>query len=420
MNISILTTGSRGDVQPYVALGVGLKHAGHVVRLPAPEIFRSLISQCGLDFVPTHSFSPQDFIKRPDIQEAVKQGNQIKVLGTLLKESGPMMEGMLSEFWDACQGSDLIITSGAFFVAFEGAEKLGIPWLAALLGPYHTTRKFPSPFLSNGPRFGGTYNYLTHKLFEQMIWQAGRSAVNLRRTKLGLRKVPFLGPFHGMRRQRIPHLFGFSPTVIPKPADWPDTHHITGYWFLDKPSDWQPPATLTRFLEAGPPPVCIGFGSMDTENPERIVRLAIEALAISGQRGILLTGWAGLGTKDLPDSIYQAEELPHDWLFQHVAAVVHHGGAGTTAAGLRAGKPAIITPFGGDQFFWQTIVTQLGVGPLAPPFKHLTADNLGQLIATVVTNSTMQAKAADIGSRIRAENGIANAINAIYRHAIWQ
>jgi UDP:flavonoid glycosyltransferase YjiC (YdhE family) len=150
------------------------------------------------------------------------------------------------------------------------------------------------------------------------------------------------------------------------------------------------------------------------------VRLAIEALAISGQRGILLTGWAGLGTKDLPDSIYQAEELPHDWLFQHVAAVVHHGGAGTTAAGLRAGKPAIITPFGGDQFFWQTIVTQLGVGPLAPPFKHLTADNLGQLIATVVTNSTMQAKAADIGSRIRAENGIANAINAIYRHAIWQ
>ena len=420
MNISILTAGSRGDVQPYVALGVGLKHAGHVVRIPAPEVFRSLISQSGLDFVPTHSFSPQDFIKRRDIQEAVKQGNQIKVLGTLLKESGPMMESMLSEFWDACQGADLIITSGAFFVASEGAEKLGIPWLPALLGPYSSTREFPSPFLSNGPRLGGVYNRLTHILFEQMIWQTGRSAVNLRRTKLGLSRIPFLGPFHNIRRQQIPHLLGFSPTVIPKPADWPDTHHITGYWFLDRPSDWQPPATLTKFLEAGPPPVCIGFGSMDTDNPERISRIAIEALALSGQRGILLTGWAGSGIKDLPDSIYQAVDLPHDWLFQHVVAVVHHGGAGTTAAGLRAGKPAIITPFGGDQFFWQTIVTQLGVGPLAPPFKRLTADKLGQIITTVVTNPTMQAKAADIGSRIRAENGIGNAIDAIHQYAKWQ
>lgn len=420
MNICILTAGSRGDIQPYVALGVGLKHAGHVVRLPAPEVFRSLISQAGLDFVPTHSFSPQDFIKRPDMQEAVKQGNQLNVLRTLLKESGPMMESMLSEFWDTCQGADLIITSGVFFVAAEGAEKLGIPWLPALLGPYHPTRAFPSPFLSNGLRLGGAYNQLTHKLFEQMIWQAGRSAVNLRRTKLGLSRIPFLGPFPTMRRQRIPHLLGFSPAVIPKPADWPDTHHITGYWFLDEPSDWQPSARLTKFLEAGPPPVCIGFGSMDTENPERIARLAIEALALSGQRGILLTGWAGSGTEDLPDTIYQTDALPHDWLFHHVAAVVHHGGAGTTAAGLRAGKPTIITPFGGDQFFWQAIVAQLGVGPLAPPFKHLTADTLGHVIATAVTNATMQAKAANIGSRIRAENGIVNAIDAIHRHAKWQ
>ena len=416
MNITILTAGSRGDVQPYVALGVGLKQAGHVVRLPAPEIFRDLITKAGLDFVPTYSLSPQDFIKRPDIQEAVRRGNQFKVLGILLKEAGPMMESMLSEFWGACHGTDLVITSGIFFTASEGAEKLGVPWLPALLAPYHTTREFPAPFLSGGPTFGAGYNRLTHQLFEQMIWQAGRRAINLRRKKLGLRSYPFFGPYRHLREQRIPFLFGFSPTVIPLPADWPNTHHITGYWFLDASPDWQPPATLVRFLAVGPPPVCIGFGSMDNEDPEKITHLAVDALKLSGQRGILLTGWAGASDVHLPDSLYRAEAVPHDWLFPRVSAVVHHGGAGTTAAGLRAGKPTIITPFGGDQVFWQKVVTQLGVGPLAPPFKRLTADALGRVIATALDNPHMQAQAAKIGARIRAENGIANAVNAIHHY----
>jgi len=420
MKITILTAGSRGDVQPYNALGVGLKNAGHIVRFPAPETFRSLVSQAGLDFVQTHSFSPQDFIKRPDLQAAVKQGNQLKVLSTLLKEAGPMMESLLTEFWQASEAADLVITSGAFYLASEGAEKLGVPWLPALLGPYHPTVEFPSPFLSNGPRWGGRYYRLTHRLFEQMIWQAGRRAINTRRAKLGLRPVSFGGPFADIRQRRIPHLFGFSPSVIPKPADWPDTHLITGYWFLDKPTDWQPPAALKQFLEAGPPPVCIGFGSMDTEDLASIMRLTIDALSLSGQRGLLLTGWAGTGVKDLPEQVYQTEAVPHDWLFPQVAAIVHHGGAGTTAAGLRAGKPAIITPFGGDQFFWQKIVAQIGGGVLAPPFKRLTAESLSQAISATIANPTLQATAASIGAQIRAENGVARAVEAIHRYAQWR
>jgi sterol 3beta-glucosyltransferase len=391
MNITILTAGSRGDIQPFIALGVGLKQAGHSIRLPAPEIFRGPILQAGLEFVATHSFSPQEFIKRPEIQRAAQKGNQLQLLGILLKEAGPMMASLLSEYWEACQGADLVITSGVFFAASEGAEKLGIPWLPALLGPYAATREFPSPFLAGGPALGAAYNRLTHQLFEQIIWQAARRAINLRRRELGLRIHPFFGPYRHLRQQRKPFLFGFSPAVISRPADWPETHHITGYWFLQDSTNWQPPAALVSFLAAGPPPVCIGFGSMETENPEKITRLAIEALEISGQRGLLLTGWAGLDRTELPDTIYHAEALPHDWIFPRVAAVVHHGGAGTTAAGLRAGKPTIITPFGGDQVFWQKAVSRLGVGPLAPPFKRLTADDLSRAILTALTDKSMQA-----------------------------
>jgi sterol 3beta-glucosyltransferase len=416
MNITILTAGSRGDVQPYVALGLGLKQAGHSVRLPAPEIFRDLATLAGLDLVPIHSFSPQDFVKRPDIQDAIHRGNQLQVLNILLKEAEPMMESMLGEFWNACQGTDLVITSGIFFTASEGAEKLGVPWMPALLAPYSTTREFPAPFISGGRTFGGAYNRLTHQLFEQMIWQAGRRAINHRRKILGLRGYPFFGPYRRLRDLRIPFLFAFSPTVISPPTDWPTTHHITGYWFLDESMSWQPPTELVRFLEAGPPPVCIGFGSMDNENPEKITRLAVEAIKRSGQRGIFLTGWAGSDTDDLPESMYRAEAIPHDWLFPRVASVVHHGGAGTTAACLRAGKPTIITPFGGDQFFWQKVVTQLGVGPLVPPFKRLTSDDLGRAIATALTDLQMQARATKLGEKIRGENGIANAVNAIHQY----
>ena len=181
----------------------------------------------------------------------------------------------------------------------------------------------------------------------------------------------------------------YSPLVQPTPADWPETIITSGYWFLDQSAEWQPPEDLLTFLEAGPPPVYIGFGSMTGSKPEKLGRVALEALAQSGQRGIFGLGWGGISAKNLPSNVYKMESVPHDWLFPQMAAVVHHGGAGTTAAGLRAGIPSVIVPFFGDQQFWAGRVRDLGVGPPPVPKKKLTADRLSQAIRVAVSNDEM-------------------------------
>jgi len=214
-----------------------------------------------------------------------------------------------------------------------------------------------------------------------------------------------------------PSLYGYSPSVLPKPPDWDDYHHVTGYWFLDAQSDWQPSEDLLRFLESGPPPVYIGFGSMSHENPERQTRLALRALELTGQRGVLLTGWGGMSRLSAPPNVFFVDNVPHAWLFPRIGAVVHHGGAGTTGAGLRAGVPSIITPGGGDQSAWADLVVKLGVGPRAPGIKSLTAEKLAKAINTAVNDSALRARAAALGEKILAENGIARAVEVIERHA---
>jgi UDP:flavonoid glycosyltransferase YjiC (YdhE family) len=174
---------------------------------------------------------------------------------------------------------------------------------------------------------------------------------------------------------------------------------------------------LLHFLENGSPPVYVGFGSMSHENPERQTRLALKALELSGQRGVLLTGWGGITSISAPPNIFFADNIPHAWLFPRMAAIVHHGGAGTTSAALRAGVPSIITPFGGDQSAWADLVVKLGVGLRAPSIKQLTAEKLSEAIQTAMSDSTMRASSAVLGEKIRAENGIARAEEVIERHA---
>ena len=211
-------------------------------------------------------------------------------------------------------------------------------------------------------------------------------------------------------------LYGFSPSVVPMPADWGPANHITGYWFLDPAEDWTPPAALLKFLQAGPAPVYIGFGSMSSRKPEETAELVIKALKKTNQRALLFSGWGGLHKEGLPDSLFMIDTTPHAWLFPRMAAVVHHGGAGTTASGLRAGVPSIVVPFFGDQAFWGKRVHDLGVGPAPIPRKKLSVDVLAQAIQESVTNSAMQQRAADLGSKIRAEDGIANAVEIIQNH----
>jgi UDP:flavonoid glycosyltransferase YjiC (YdhE family) len=222
---------------------------------------------------------------------------------------------------------------------------------------------------------------------------------------------------HG-RTAGTPWLCGFSTHVLPKPADWDEHQHVTGYWFLDEQPGWQPPEELKRFLDSGPPPVYIGFGSMAHEDPERQTHLALRALELSGQRGVLLTGWGGLTRQAMPSNVLVVEDVPHAWLFPRMAAVVHHGGAGTTAEGLRAGVPNIITAFApNDQPAWADRVVKLGVGPRVPGIKGLTAEKLAKAIRMAVNDPTMRARAAALGEKIRAENGIARAVEVIERHA---
>jgi UDP:flavonoid glycosyltransferase YjiC (YdhE family) len=211
----------------------------------------------------------------------------------------------------------------------------------------------------------------------------------------------------------MPVLYGFSPSVIPPPIDWNVNTHITGYWFIDEADDWQPPSTLLDFLQSDSPPVYIGFGSMSNRNPEQTADLIIQALLRINQRAVLLSGWGGLLKAIIPDSIYMIDSIPHSWLFPRVSAVVHHGGASTTAAGLRAGVPSIIVPFFGDQPFWGQRIADLGVGSKPIPRQKLTVERLAKAIQDVVTNEDIRQRAAKLGRQIRTEDGIASSVEII-------
>ncbi len=251
-----------------------------------------------------------------------------------------------------------------------------------------------------------------------MAWYPLRSVINQwREEQLGLPSIP-LSVIHQrqLRREKHPTVFGFSPSVWPKPRDWGDHIDITGYWFLEKPSDWQPPNDLEDFLAAGPPPVYVGFGSMSTRRSEEITNVVLQALVRSGQRGLLTTGWGGLSEIDLPENIFELKSVPHDWFFPQMAAAVHHGGAGTTAASMRAGIPTIIVPFWADQPFWGHRVFELGVGPRPIPQKRLTVERLVDAITLATSDRDMQERAVSLGERIRAEDGITRAADFIHRH----
>jgi len=416
MNITILTQGSRGDVQPYVALGIGLRNAGYHVRMPAPEVFRHLISDAGLEFIPNHGFDPQDFIRTPAIQASARQGGQLQVLVSLLRNAGPLLEGMLDEYWRTSAGADALIASTLVFGVPDCAEKRGIPLINApihaLLAP---TTAFPSAFLAPwGARENIFANPITHRLVQVAFWFMFRPALNRWRLKMGL--SPISNYFQWLQARNSPTLYGFSPSVLPIPNDWPLNHHVTGYWFLEEPPGWQPPPALISFLESGPPPVYVGFGSMDAQDPARMTSLVVNALAASGQRGVLASGWGGLHAESLPETIFPIRDIPHSWLFHKMAALVHHGGMGTTAAGLRSGIPSIILPVAGDQPFWADRAQRLGVGIRSSGYFKITAERLTADIARAVGDITLRGNAAALGETIRAERGVQRAVELIQKY----
>lgn len=417
MRITILTIGSRGDVQPYVALGQGLQAAGYQVRLAAHDNFETFVRDRGLTFF-SIAADPRGILEGEAGRNWLEAGNPVTFMRQMINAARPAMWQILADFWQACQDTDLVLypVLAALPVA-SIAEKLSLPAYPAYLQHVHPTRVYPSSLVMPRPRLGGIYNRMTYTLTGQLFWQFLRPIVNQWRVDtLGLLPFPFKNPFDAWRKQRQPFLYGFSPHVIPKPPEWGHEVHITGYWFLPAQTTWEPPEALLDFLRSGPPPVCVGFGSMTNRNPEEVTDIVLKALSQSRQRGLLVTGWGGLSNADLPDDVFKIESAPFDWLFPQMTAVIHHGGAGTTATGLRAGVPAIVVPFFGDQHFWGWRVAQLGAGPRPIPRKKLSAERLAAAIEETVSNERFRNRAAAVGRQIRAEDGVTAAVNVLNHH----
>jgi len=415
MKIIIFAAGSQGDIQPCITLSRGLQQAGYQVCLAAPEDFAGLIQKHDVYFYPLRG-DVQKIMASDTGRKLMETGgaNPIKSIRAMRTMIAPVMMRMIEDAYAVCHDADALICLGVFSPFGQSiAEAVNIPNINLEPTPLLPTRVFPAPSWPIQRNFGGLHNYLSGIAMLQVIWQWYSPFVHDFRQRLGLPACNAARFYHALRS--TPMLGAYSPSIIPHPADWPEDVHVTGYLFLDTQADWQPSSELKAFLEAGDPPVYLGFGSMAGRKPEELARLIMEALAKSGQRGLLLTGWGGLRTELVPDNVLVVDSAPHSWLFPRMAAVVHHGGAGTTAEGLRAGVPTVIVPFVLDQPFWGARVKALGLGPDPIPQKNLTADRLASAIRTAVTDSDMKQRASAHGEAIRAENGIGNAVNIIQR-----
>lgn len=421
MRVVVFTIGTRGDVQPYVALGKGLQAAGHEVVVATHEPFRQLVTQHGLGFRPITG-NIQEVMQSEAVRRALRIKNPVSFLRDLRQLGfAPFVKQWQQDALDSCRDAEAVVFSPIGVFAYHVAESLGVPAVMGALLPQGATRAHPTPLMPP-PRWPlpGWANRFSHVAFDWGFSFMLRGWVNdWRASTLDLPPFPLAPPYRTLLRRGVPILYGYSPSVVPKPVDWPDLWHVTGYWFLEPPPDWQPPEDLVRFLAGGPPPVYIGFGSMPTQDARDLTRIAVEALRAAGQRGVLLAGWAGLGAgaeERLPAHVHVVSDVPHAWLFARVAAVVHHGGAGTTAAGLRAGVPTVVTPTSADQPFWGARVAQLGVGPRPIPQRSLTVERLTAALRGATSDAGMRGRAAALGERIRAEDGIATAVSAFEQH----
>lgn len=413
MKVLISTFGTHGDVQPYLALGQGLRAAGHTAAVCTSASYRPLIEGLGLQYAPISN-------TMLDLTRALLDGSEPMLAVT--RRMGPAMRAMLEEEWRAAQAfaPDLLVYHPKMLGSYHIAEKLGIPLALAIPMPLYTpTRAFPTPFLA-GLRLGGRANRAS---FQLMALSGGMYSGMTNRFRVATLGLPPLRRFADQLVTRagapIPVLYPYSRHLLPPPADFPPHVHVTGTWFLEPTAPWEPPAALAAFLAAGPTPVYVGFGSTGGRGGQRRAQIVLDALAQAGQRGVLARGWGGLKPDRLPDTVYLLDEAPHDWLFPRMAAVVHHGGSGTTAAGLRAGKPTVICPAFGDQPFWGRAVAERGLGPAPLPQQTLSAARLAAAIRVAVGDQAMGERAAVIGERIRAEDGVGSAV-AILERALAQ
>jgi UDP:flavonoid glycosyltransferase YjiC (YdhE family) len=433
MNVVIHVVGSRGDVQPFVALGKVLKDTyGHRVRLATHPVFHKFVEENGLEFFSIGG-DPSELmafmVKNPGLMpgfDTMRNGD----VGKRRKEIATMIRGCWRSCFETGNGTgpaasdentaqaenaakpfvaDAIIANPPSFAHVHVAEKLGIPLHVMFTMPYSPTQAFPHPLanIQSTNADKNLTNYISYVLVEMLTWQGLGDLINRFRNKeLGLEDINMLRAPGMLQRMRIPHTYCWSPALIPKPSDWGQHISISGFYFLNLATDYTPDPDLKAFLDAGPPPVYIGFGSIVLDDPNAMTKTLFEAVEKTGQRALISKGWGGMGAEELgkPDNVFMLGNCPHDWLFKHVSAVVHHGGAGTTAAGITAGRPTLVVPFFGDQPFWGAMVHRAGAGPEPIPHKKLTVDNLAEGIK-VCLKPESQSKAHELAAKIAKERG---------------
>lgn len=416
MRALLVTHGTRGDVQPLLALAVALRRAGHGVLLAAPCSAAAMAAEHGVEFAGLDE-GPNRLLEDPVVRRAADGGyrglrGKVAAVRTA-RRIKPLMAPVLRDLGDIARDSAAeVVVHTPTLPAQHVAELLGVPAVLAALQPgWVPTGAFPCPMLPL-PRLPKVLNRATYLAVAATLraytgvtdrWRVDRLGLPRRRGAHDL-----LRDEHG--RDRLV-LQAFSPRVTPLAPDWPPSVRTTGFWYLpDAP--WTPSPDLEQFLSAGPPPVYIGFGSMAGRDAARTGRIVAEAVRAAGVRAILATGWGGIAPPSTPD-VHVVDQVPHRWLFPRMGAVVHHGGAGTTAAALAAGVPQVVCPFVADQPHWAARAHALGVAP--PPIRQqrLTAPALAEALTTAVHDTAMRLRAQELGAEIRAENGVAVALRAL-------
>ncbi|RDW73139.1 putative glucosyl glucuronosyl protein [Coleophoma cylindrospora] len=436
LNVVIHVVGSRGDVQPFVALGKTLKETyGHRVRLATHPTFQTFVEENGLEFFSIGG-DPAELmafmVKNPGLMpgfDSLKSGDVGK------RRKG--MEEIVLGCWRSCIEAgnglgpppdtssdginmdadpsakpfiaDAIIANPPSFAHIHIAEARGIPLHLMFTMPWSPTQSFPHPLanIQSSNADVNMTNFVSYALVEMMTWQGLGDVINrFRERALGLDPISLIWAPGMLSRLRVPYTYCWSPALIPKPKDWAQHISISGFYFLSLASSYSPEPDLAAFLATGPPPVYIGFGSIVVDDPDAMTKLIFDAVKKTGVRALVSKGWGGLGGDALtiPEGAFMLGNVPHDWLFKHVSCVVHHGGAGTTAAGIALGKPTVIVPFFGDQPFWGAMVARAGAGPLPIPYKQLTSDKLAAALLEALKPET-STKAKELGESIREEKG---------------
>lgn len=407
MKIAVVAFDTRGGVQPYVALSLGLQEAGHEVTMITTEGFRDLVTGHGVTLAATTGDTEAAVRELGGAAELSARERQRFMRAQMRETVGRTTAEVLA----AADGADLVAAGiGGSLTARPVAERLGVPYVEAHLQPLGPpTATFPGVLLPQVPGWlGAPGRRLSHRATGLALRAMFGGATRSIRAELGLpRRAPRpTGPPAAV--------YGFSPRVVPQPPEWGPERLVTGYWSLPAGPAWTPPPGLTEFIAAGPPPVCIGFGSMSSRDPEALSALVLSAVRRAGVRAVLLSGWGGLADAG-GDDVFVTTEAPHDWLFPQMSAVVHHGGAGTTGAAFSAGVPAVVVPFAVDQPFWASRVVALGTGPAPIPRKRLTDAALGDALRSATTDPAMRERAADLGAAIRAEDGVVRAARHLER-----